>query len=237
MLISAQFYQTCTCGDGGNSHSFDVPLNSLETGESAGPGSCELALKHEFLVGFGIAFYAAQPEVALDAPERGIAMSSEGPTLHLLCGKIAAGKSTLAAKLSDQGGTVLISEDSWLSALFKDEMSSIKDYVRCSTRIRAVMEPHVLSLLGAGISVVLDFPANTFQMRTWMRRIVEQTSARHVFHILDVPDEVCLGRLRARNAAGDHAFEVSEAQFHQVTKHFAPPTPAEGFNIVRHQAE
>lgn len=45
-------------------------------------------------------------------------------TLHLLCGKIASGKSTLAAELSAAPGCVVISEDQWLAALYKDEMQS-----------------------------------------------------------------------------------------------------------------
>ena len=37
------------------------------------------------------------------------------PTLHLVCGKIAAGKSTLANRLANAPATVLISEDYWMS--------------------------------------------------------------------------------------------------------------------------
>ena len=39
-------------------------------------------------------------------------------TLHLVCGKIAAGKSTLTAELAAQPRTVLISEDFWTARLF-----------------------------------------------------------------------------------------------------------------------
>jgi predicted kinase len=35
-------------------------------------------------------------------------------TLHLVCGKIAAGKSALSARLAEPPGTVLIRENSWL---------------------------------------------------------------------------------------------------------------------------
>lgn len=42
------------------------------------------------------------------------------PTLHMICGKIAAGKSTLAARLAEADRTVLIAEDDWLGALYAD---------------------------------------------------------------------------------------------------------------------
>lgn len=58
------------------------------------------------------------------------------PTLHILCGKIAAGKSTLAAHLGQLPGTVLVAEDVWLDALFSDQLNSLSDYGRCSSKLR-----------------------------------------------------------------------------------------------------
>lgn len=167
-------------------------------------------------------------------------MSSEhtpdGAMLHMLCGKIAAGKSTLAAQLGRAPGTVTLSEDAWLAGLFADEMTSVAGYVRCAARLRGVIGPHVADLLAAGVSVVLDFPANTVETRAWMRGILDRTGAAHRLHLLEVPDAVCLARLRARNAGGAHPFAVTEAQFHRVTAHFEPPRPEEGFAIERHGA-
>ena len=161
-------------------------------------------------------------------------MSPRSPILHLLCGKIASGKTSLASRLGGQPETVVIAEDDWLQALFADRMASISDYVRCAEKLRAVMGPHTVSLLNAGVSVVLDFPANTPETRNWMRDIVAQTTAAHKLHVLDVPDQVCMARLRARNAQGDHPFAVTEAQFRQISRHFRPPSAEEGFNIVMH---
>ncbi|MEO1138024.1 MAG: ATP-binding protein [Pseudomonadota bacterium] len=162
-------------------------------------------------------------------------MSYTSATLHLICGKIASGKTTLTASLGRLDGTVVVAEDDWLSTLFSDEMSSIADYVRCSSKLRNVMGPHIASLLRAGVSVVLDFPANTVETRNWMRGILNQTNAFHELHLLDVPDEVCIARLRARNAQGDHPFAATDEQFWQLSKHFVAPSPDEGFNIVVHQ--
>ncbi|OAN67330.1 cell division protein ZipA [Rhodobacteraceae bacterium EhC02] len=164
-------------------------------------------------------------------------MSSTTPTLHLLCGKIASGKSTLTAELCRTARTIVIAEDEWLYGLFSEEMVSIPDYMRCMSKFREVMGPHIVSLLNEGMSVVLDFQANTIASREWMRGILEQTEAAHQLHVLDVPDEVCIARLHARNAQGDHPFAVSEEQFRQISKHFVPPSPEEGFNIVLHHLD
>ncbi|WP_243612209.1 AAA family ATPase [Shimia aestuarii] len=161
-------------------------------------------------------------------------MFSNDPTLHMICGKIAAGKSTLCAELAQAPGHVRLSEDAWLAALYGEEMSSLQDYVRYAARLRAVVGPHVAALLREGVSVVLDFQANTRQARDWMRGILDESGATHVMHVLDVPDEVCLARLAARNAAGGHEFAPSEAQFREISRYFTVPTPEEGFAIQWH---
>jgi predicted kinase len=162
-------------------------------------------------------------------------MSSRETTLHLLCGKIAAGKSTLAGELGALPGTVVVSEDHWLSRLYPGEIQAIADYARCSRRLREAVGPHLVALLKAGVSVVLDFPANTLAARAWMRTIFEAAGVPHQLHYLDIPDAVCKARLRARNARGDHAFAATDAEFDFVTSHFVAPTPEEGFNLVIHQ--
>ena len=162
---------------------------------------------------------------------------SSAATLHILCGKIASGKSTLAAKLAQPDDTILIEEDIWLAALFASELKTPADYLSCAGKLRAALSPHIKALLHAGLSVVLDFQANTLDSRKWMRGILDDTGALHRFHVLDVPDAVCLQRLRIRNAQGDHPFQVTEAQYLRFSKHFVPPTPDERFNVIRHSAD
>lgn len=162
-------------------------------------------------------------------------MPKPAPILHLMCGKIGSGKSSLARILGEAPGTIVLSEDRWLATLYGDDMSSIGDYVRNAARLRDAMHPHVVGLLAAGVSVVLDFPANTIDSRAWLRSLVDETGVHHVLHYLDVPDAVCKARLRERNASGTHAFKVSDAQFDQITEYFVPPSEDERFNVVLHR--
>ncbi len=164
-------------------------------------------------------------------------MASNPPTLHIICGKIAAGKSTLAATLGNAPHTVLICEDDWLAALYAGQMATVSDYVRCSARLQKIIGPHVVDTLKAGASVVLDFPANTVENRNWMRGIINTAQVDHQLHVLDVPDAVCLERLHRRNSDGDHAFAATDEQFQLVSKYFTRPGPEEGFNVVMHQPD
>ena len=156
-------------------------------------------------------------------------------TLHMLCGKIAAGKSTLADRLARQPNTVLIAEDFWMTQLYPGEVLTIDDYAKYSARLCAAMAPHVVQLLQGGVSVVLDFHANTLRRRAWMREIIDRSGAAHQLHHLDMSDEICRARLHKRNAAGTHEYAVTDAEFEQFTRYFVAPTADEGFDVVVHR--
>jgi predicted kinase len=160
------------------------------------------------------------------------AASNDAALLHMVCGKIASGKSTLTTLLANAERTVLISEDVWLSRLYPGEILSIEDYIRRAKRIKDVLVDHTGSLLCAGISVVLDLPFNTKTSRAWGYAVAHAAGCGHRVHFLDVSDGVCKERLRARNALGEHPFQASEAEFEQITRYFEPPDVTEKLHIV-----
>ena len=162
-------------------------------------------------------------------------MADERTTLHMLCGKMAAGKSTLAARLAEAPATILISEDDWLAILYPGELVTIDDYSRRAGRLCEAIGPLIVELLRTGVSVVLDFHANTLARRAWLRALAEGAGVRHQLHYLRVSDETCKARLRARNAAGTHHYQPDDAVFDLFTRYFVPPSVEEGLNVVVHE--
>ena len=157
--------------------------------------------------------------------------------LHTIAGKIAAGKSTLAAKLAAETGGLVLAEDHWLSTLYPAQITSLGDYLRESGRFRAAIATLIVELLQRGETVILDFPANTLASRNWMRGLADAAGVEAVVHFLDASDATCLARLYARNAAGTHAYAPTDEEFAQFTAHFVPPGADEGFTVVRHGSE
>jgi predicted kinase len=155
-------------------------------------------------------------------------------TLHFIYGKPGAGKTTLARALAASVPAVAVIEDAWLAAL-AGPISSVEDYRAAARRIRTVIEPLAIQILGLGTSVVFDFAGNTVAHRSWVRSIFEAAGADHALHVLEVPDAECKRRLRERNATrppGLYFGDVAEALFDAIVPHIAPPTPTEGFTIM-----
>ena len=114
-------------------------------------------------------------------------MSNSGK-LIFLCGKMAAGKSTLAKELAHRENAVLLVQDELLDHLFPGEITDVPRFVKYSSRLRNALGPHVCALLSKGISVVLDFPGNTRAQRAWFRELFERANAQHELHFADAPD-------------------------------------------------
>ena len=150
----------------------------------------------------------------------------------MLCGKIAAGKSTLCGRLAAEPATIVIAQDHWMSRLYPEELKTVDDYLRLVPRVNGLVADHATALLRAGLSVVLDFPANRRASRAWMKAASDAAGADHRLHFLDVPDEICRARMHRRNAEGAHEYSASDAEFDRLTAMFEPPSPEEGLNLV-----
>jgi predicted kinase len=156
--------------------------------------------------------------------------------LIFLCGKMAAGKSTLSKELARREHAVLLVQDELLDHLFPGEITDIAGFVRYSTRLKNAVGPHVCALLSMGVSVVLDFPGNTRAQRAWFRELFERAGASHELHFVDASDALCKRQLRERSKdLPEGAPWTTDAEFESVTAYFQPPLEDEGFHVVRHE--
>lgn len=161
---------------------------------------------------------------------------STSAKLIFFCGKMAAGKSTLARDLATRENAVLFVQDDLLDALFPGEITDIPGFVKCSSRLKNALAPHVCTLLSKGISVVLDFPGNTKAQRAWFRELIERANAEHELHFVDVSDALCKSHLRDRSKGLPACAPwTTEADFEAINAYFQPPSEDEKFNIVRHK--
>jgi len=144
-------------------------------------------------------------------------------SLIFFCGKMGAGKSTLAKRLAEDKGAVLISEDDLLSKLYTGKIKSVKDYKLYSDKLKPVVSDTVQQILKRGVTVVLDFPANT------ERQISDGVHSEHTCYFVDRNDEVCIKQLLKRGNPNTDTVEM----FHAITQYFTEPSNSENINTVR----
>ena len=157
----------------------------------------------------------------------------KGSTLHFLCGKMGAGKSTYSEKLAAEKNAVLISEDDWLAQLFPNQIKTFDDYRQFAARLKPLVFAHVVNVLKTGTDVVLDFPANTVKQREWFVEIAEAAHANAQLSYLEVSDERCLQQIAKRRVEQPQRAEFdNEAVFREVNKFFQAPEDREKLQIT-----
>lgn len=149
---------------------------------------------------------------------------------------MAAGKSTLARDLANQENAVLLVQDELLDKLFPGEIIDIPGFVKYSSRLNNAVTSHICSLLAKGISVVLDFPANTKAQREWFRLLFEAANTEHELHFVDASNNLCKRQLKNRSKDLPPGTPwTTDAEFDAITAYFQPPSNEEGFNIIHHE--
>ncbi|MEO8677887.1 MAG: ATP-binding protein [Vicinamibacterales bacterium] len=155
--------------------------------------------------------------------------------LFFFCGKMAAGKSTLAGALAARHDAVLWSQDELAETLFPSQIVNVATYLEYSSRIGRMVAPHVAAVLSRGVNVVLDFPANTRTQRAWFRGIIDAAGVEYELHLLDTPDDICKAQLKARSAHLPPGTKwTTEADFELIASHFQRPAEDEGFTVIVH---
>ncbi|MCM3034232.1 MULTISPECIES: ATP-binding protein [unclassified Niallia] len=154
-------------------------------------------------------------------------------TLYFFCGKMGAGKSTKSKQLAIDKHAVLLSEDDWLSSLYPNQITSFEDYLKFSAQLKPFVKKHVQNILSVGTDVVMDFPANTQNLRKWFLNIASEVNASHQLIFLNLNNELCLRQIAQRRIEQPEreAFDT-EAMFIHVTKFFEAPVASEGLNIL-----
>jgi predicted kinase len=161
---------------------------------------------------------------------------STSAKLIFFCGKMAAGKSTLARDLANRENAVLLVQDDFLDALFPGEITDIQGFVKYSSRLKNALTPHICALLSQGISIVLDFPGNTKAQRGWFRELIERANVEHELHFIDASDALCKSQLRDRSKALPAGSSwTTDADFEAISAYFQPPSEDEKFHVVLHE--
>ena len=149
------------------------------------------------------------------------------PTLFLLCGLPGSGKTTLAKQLEAQHSALRLTPDEWIPILYGPELEQdLLDSVR--DPVEAMQWQVAARALSLGLDVILDWGFWGKSERDDFRTRAANLGADTIIYFLDVPREVLLARLAARNAnLPPNTFHVTAEQLDLWLTWFQPPTTDE----------
>lgn len=149
------------------------------------------------------------------------------PTLYLLCGLPASGKTTRARELEASISAVRLTADEWIVRLYPDDAeAAARDERR--DRVERLQWELVERLLEIGKDVVLDWGLWTRTERSHYRQRAEALGAQVRIEFVDAPLSVLQERLASRNCDLPHgAFHISATEMEEFASLFEPPTAAE----------
>ena len=154
-------------------------------------------------------------------------LTSMAPTLYLLCGLPASGKTTRARELAAATNGVRLTADEWIARLYPDDAeAAARDKRR--DRVEALQWQIVERLLAIGTDVVLDWGLWTQAERAQYRQRAEALGARVKIEFVEAPLSVLQGRLAERNRdLTPGTFHISAAEMEEFASLFERPTAEE----------
>ena len=156
------------------------------------------------------------------------------PTVHLMCGLVCAGKTTVARRLASEVPAVRFTLDEWMLRLYGGRHDA-PEYVARLEVCKALMWETALQVLGAGHDVLLDWNQWNRERRAEWRDRAHAATFPVALHFVDVPIETAVQRASDRAARGtQHVHQFGEEGVRHFATIFEPPTAAEGFRTVTH---
>ena len=156
------------------------------------------------------------------------------PTVHLLCGLPASGKTTIARRLERDHQAVRFTLDEWMLTLFDDLTPYDDEYGVRADRVKELIWRTAERVLGVGRDVVLDWSQWNSEAREAARRRAVSLGAEPLLHYIDAPMSVVEGRLAERNAQaipGVHQLDLDEVR-RFATQLFESPSRDEAVSTV-----
>ncbi len=149
--------------------------------------------------------------------------------VYLICGKIGCGKSTYAKRLREERGGVILSVDEIMLAVFGLYAGERHD--EYAANLRGYLLEKSLELVGAGVSVILDWGFWTRAGRDEAKDFYRSRNIACEIHYLDIRDDVWRVRIDRRNravAAGETtAYLVDDGLAGKCAASFEPPAREE----------
>lgn len=150
------------------------------------------------------------------------------PTLFIICGMPASGKTTFTKNIIEKYGAIHLSEDEWLKDLI-----SMYDNDEMRNNVAGLHRKFASQLLGKGINVVMDGGYYKKEERDLLKNIAKNSGANFELHYLKVDFSILNTRRIERNKNIKKEFHTTEENLKKAEKLFQEPASDE--NHILHK--
>ena len=161
---------------------------------------------------------------------------NSGAKLIWLCGKMAAGKSTLARDLAEREDAILLVQDEFLETLWPGEITDVPEFIDRSRRLRKALAPHISRSSVERHVRRTRLPRQDQGATCVVPRIIRARLCRTrgaLCRCVRRPLQASTQKDRSRNLPPGTPW-TTDTDFEAITVYFQAPTEEEGFNVVRH---
>ncbi len=150
--------------------------------------------------------------------------------VYIMCGKVGSGKSTYAAKLSEEIGAIILSVDQMMLTVYGREIpcSEHKNYIE---KVKKSLFSMGHQILKRGLPIIIDFGFWTKEERVAVRNEFDRYPLEIL--VLDVDEELLYERVANRNKAGrDIEYHMSKETHKVLNQRFEMPCNEEACRFV-----
>lgn len=151
------------------------------------------------------------------------------PTLSIIQGFIAAGKTTFAEKSAAETGAVVLNADRWVTEHYTEKDYSA-DWDKCYSDAVDALWRVAEEKIRAGQDVIMDLGFWSRASRVHARQKAKEWGCAFCHYYLDTPDSLIHTRLRTRTGP---IAEKNLKDYAQIRGSFSPPGDDEEHVIIR----
>ncbi len=161
-------------------------------------------------------------------------MAKNKTKLHIICGFVGAGKTTLAKKLEKQYKAIRFSTDEWMIELFNFKGDFGKKYIDSKKRSKEFIWKLSKKILLLERDVILDFGFWSKKERALFFKRAKQIGVEPILYYLDVPIEELKKRVNSRNKKlNKKTFNITKEWFNKWLPLFEEPKFSEKPIIIK----